>query len=403
MQIPPQALKVTLAMPAARLPAWRPGQVIEALVTRTDPARQQTEVRVGNLRLTLNLHAGTVEGSRLTLQVVSGGARPVLTLLGQSAPLPGTPAPSSPAASAVAGWLSGLLPAQGRQTPLLAGLAWLTGRAGRMSALPAPVRAAVEQAMHRIPTPGQVSRAQGLRKAVQESGLFHEASLALLAANAAGSSSAPAANLKSVLLSLAARLRTHTGAPLALSRARPLEVPPPRPGTSPTAQRRVEPDLSRLERDELLQTLRARTESALARLVLHQCSAMESADAGQPRWLMELPLRSGDGVDVVHLLMEKEPERRGTDDEPAWHAELALDLPDLGPVHVHVSVSGDRVQTRFWAESEASVDRIRAALPRLHEALAGRDLAVRDLGCTAGSPPRHRDAPPAAPLLDDRA
>jgi hypothetical protein len=403
MQIPPQALKVTLAMPASQVPAWRPGQVIEAVVIRTDPARQQTEVRIGNLHLTLHLHAGTVEGSRLTLQVVSGGARPVLTLLGQSAPLPGAPGLSSPAASASAGWLSGLLPAQGRQTPLLASLAWLTGKPGRMAALPAPVRGAVEQAMHRMPTPDQVSRAQGLREAVKASGLFHEASLALLAANAAGASSAPAANLKSVLLSLAARLRAHTGGPQALSPARPLEVPPPRPGTSPTAQQRVEANLARLECHELMQTLRARAESALARLVLHQWSTMECADAGHPRWLVELPLRSGDGVDLVHLLMEKAPQRPALDEEPTWRAELALDLPELGSLHIHVSVSGDQVNTRFWAESEASVDRIRAALPRLHDALAGRDLTVRNLGCAPGTPPTHRDAPSAGPLLDDRA
>jgi hypothetical protein len=403
MQIPPQALTVTLAMPASQGPAWRPGQVIEALVIRSDPGRQQAEVRVGDLRLTLDLPVRTVEGSRLTLQVVSGGARPVLNLLGQSAPMPAPPVPSPSTPPALATWLSSLFPAQGRQTPLLASLAWLTGQRGRMEALPAPVRAALEQAMHQMPTPEQVSRAQGLRQAVTESGLFHEASLALLAANAAGASSAPAANLKSALLSLAARLRAHTGGPQALPRIRPLEIPPPQPGTPPTAQQRVEASLARLGCDELMETLRARTESALARLVLHQWSATESADNGRHRWLMELPLRNGDGVDLVHLLMEKEPKRPASHEEPAWRAELALDLPGLGPLHIHVSVSGDRVQTRFWAESEASVDRIRTELPRLHEALSDRKLTVRNLGCTPGSPPMHHDARSAGPLLDDRA
>lgn len=417
MQIPPQTLTVTLSGPNPRPSGWNPGQVLEALVVRTHPTdHSRAEIRIGKLQLTVELPVRVTEGGRLTLQVVRGGDRPVLAVLdraggsttaspqGDASPAPRSgPAAAPASAGAITTRLSALLPLQGSQAPLLAGLSWLAADAERMQALPKPVRDAVEAFLRHVPTVDEAIRADGLRRIVRTSGLFHEAALAVAAAPAGGSESVPAGNLKSALLSLATRLRAHAPPSPPGTAPRPVDIPPPRPGQGPLPQPRAEAGLAQLGQDTMLEALRARTESALARLALHQWNAAESGETGQPRWLVELPLHRAQGLDLIHLLLEREPQRGETGEAPTWRAELALDLPELGPVHVHVAVTGERVQTRFWAQSGETVRRIRAGLPGLKESLEGRSLQVRDLGCNPGHPPRRGASPARGPLLDDHA
>ncbi|MFN2349537.1 MAG: flagellar hook-length control protein FliK [Thioalkalivibrio sp.] len=407
MQIPPPALKVTLASPRPTGLDWQVGQLLDARVLRSAPAGESVQIRVGNMEVSVRLPQNAAEGSRLTLQVVRAGAQPILALVdrasapaatlaqgaaAQPAVSTATPAPSTP-------WLSNLLPAQGSQVPLLSALWSLQQQPGRLAELPAPVRKELEQLFRQLPGVEQATRPEGLRQAVQTSGIFHEANLA---ATALSGTALPAANLKSVLLSLATRLRTLPGNP-APPGVRSPDIPPPQPGSSPAAQARMEANLGQLGRDALLDTLRSRTESAVARLALHQWSSAEAPDSGMPRWLMELPLRSGNGIDLIHLLLEREPDRPEQEDEAVWRAEFALDLPELGPLHIRIAVSGDRVRTRFWAQDADTVARIRSALPRLYEALENRDLEVRDLGCNEGKPPARSEPAQRRPLLDDHA
>ncbi|MFW5453194.1 flagellar hook-length control protein FliK [Thioalkalivibrio sulfidiphilus] len=408
MQIPPPALKVTLASPRPAGLDWQVGQLLQATVVKPAPPGEGTLVRVGGLELALKLPQTPAEGSRLTLQVVRAGAQPVLALVerggaalptaaadASARPAPGTALPGA------ASWLSSLLPAQGGQTALLSALWALQQQPARLAELPAGVRDAVEQLFRQLPSADQATRPEGLRQAVQASGLFHEAGLAAVAA---GSAAGPAANLKSALLSLATRLRALPGSPPAgLAGARPVDTPPPRPGASPSPQPRMDTPMALLGREALLETLRSRAESALARLALHQWSSAESSDSGLPRWLMELPLRSGNGIDLVHLLLEREPDQPEAEEQGTWRAEFALDLPELGPVRVRIAITGDQVRTRLWAENEATVGRIRAELPRLMKSLENRRLEVKDLGCHAGIPPAPAEARPQRPLLDDHA
>ncbi len=447
MQIPPPALKATLASPSPRAPDWQAGQRLEAQVVRGSATGEQTRVRIGDQELSMRLPTAMPPGSRLSLEVVRAGAQPLLRLLAQ----PPVPQPSAgqvgigPGTGAPAA-LTSLLPAQGSQAPLLAALWSMSRDPGATMALPGSVQAAIKDLFGRLHTATQATRPEGLRQAVLASGIFHEAALAV---GPAGSATT-AGDLKSALLSLATQLRAQhrpagqghaavqtkpgggvasadtapahrlptpaTSTAASSARALPQtvvlpswiigsarEAVPPRAGSPPTPQARLTADLSTPGPQALLDGLRASTDQALARLALHQWSAVENAESGQLRWLLELPLRSGDGVDLVHLLMERERERSGPDQTPVWRVEMALDLPGVGPVHVRITVSGDQVGTHLWVDDENTVARVRRELPRLREALEGRQLEVRDLGCAPGKPPEQQPPVRTRPVLDDRA
>lgn len=181
------------------------------------------------------------------------------------------------------------------------------------------------------------------------------------------------------------------------------EVPPPLPGSMPLAQGRAEVQGVALSQPILLEMLRAQTEKAVARLTLHQWSSSESLEPGHARWLLELPVRNQDGIDIVHFSIDREGGQDGEDTEPAWRVELAFELPELGPIHARLAISGNRVSANLWMEDAATVERARTELWRLQEALEKRMLQVTHMGCTLGHPPRPPQSEPAPSFVDDRA
>ncbi|MCA1791224.1 MAG: flagellar hook-length control protein FliK [Thioalkalivibrio sp.] len=435
MQITPPALKATLASPNTRAPDWQAGQRLEAQVVRGSATGEQTRVRIGDQELSLRLPAAMPPGSRLSLEVVRAGTQPLLRLLSQSpVAQPSAGQTGIGVGARVPTALTSLLSAQGSQAPLLAALWSMSRDSGATASLPGSVQAAIKDLFGRLHTATQATRPEGLRQAVLASGVFHEAALAV---GKAGATTA-AGDLKSALLSLATQLRaqarpgtgaasaetgpTHRRPAPAMSttasstRAMPQtvafptwiigsarEAAPPRAGSPPSPQARLTADLSTAGTQALLDGLRTSTDQALARLALHQWSAVENAESGQLRWLLELPLRSGDGVDLIHLMMERERERSIPDQAPVWRVEMALDLPGLGPVHVRIAVSGDQAGIRLWVDDENTVARVRRELPKLREALEGRQLKVRDLGCSPGEPPEQQPPVRTRPVLDDHA
>ncbi len=399
MPIAAPTFPITLVNPNANRPDWQLGQRLDAVVVRSHATGDPTQVRVGAQMIELRLPMALPEGSRMRLQVTQTGPQPILRLLSSPA---GSVAGTATAAPTAPPWLTQLFPSQGSQTPLLAALTALNRQPETAAQLPQDVRSALANVWQQLPTMQQVLKAAGLQQAVQGSGLFHETLLANL-----NLGQYPPANLKSALLSLAARLRAHIRTTPAQSAAAGRDTPPPRPGASPIAQGRVAVNLAGLPPHALLTQLALRTEQAVARLSLHQWSSSETtSESNQPRWLFELPLRGDQGIDMVHLLIERERAKRQAEDKsPVWRVELALDWPELGPLYIHISLSPERqrISAHLWAEREATVEHVQRALPQLREALSAKQLHIAHLGCCLGQPPNPTPDPIDPPLVDDHA
>lgn len=463
----PPALTATTSTnsPAMRAAQWQPGQRLEAVVLERGADGQQARIRVGDVQLDVRLPVATPVGARVVMQVIQGGAQPVLQHLSQS-PVAGTAAesrallPTNLAASgqgAVAPrWLTQILPMQGSQATMLSSLVAL-----QQNALPLPpaVRQAIDALQQQIPNVQTITQPKGLERAVWQSGLFHEANLARHAAGPVQSVQARSLhNLKSALLALATRLRAdsaprlpllQTGntptrlsgqaaaylanqpasrTPTAQQPATPVqsaaqgrgiaELPPPSANALPQPQKSVtvarpavggpNPNAPNQPQNlqAFLQELRVGTERALARLVLHQWGSSKTATEVQEvsplRWLFELPVSTLQGFDIIHFLFERSA-RDSEDEEAAWHIRLALDLPELGPVHARITLKGQAVTTRFWVEDAKTLERLRVALPDLQHALETRQLSVQTLSAAAGQPPDQPPDKPGTPLISERA
>ena len=366
MQIP-----LPTAPPSLRVPggpwtrAWRVGQILRATLVRADTPDSAALRIAGRLVRAWGRDLPPLQaGESLRLRVEALGRTPLLRVLA-----PESVSESTPGITAA---LRTSLPRAGEMEPLLTHLATMVreGPFGSPGAVALPGLARALLAVLR--TPADLARAEGLRGALRDSGIFLEARLLAGAGEAA-----LAGDLKGALWRLLAALK-DAGA---------------------KASHRGDGELTPTTGSDS-DSLHAEVEGALARLQLHQLAALPRAQA-PAQWIFTLPVGGNAPAYVLELQIRGEDERGAAPDAPrAWSVLLHLDLPRLGAVQARIDLQGEQVAATLWAECEATIAAVRRHLPHLEAELRGAGLRVERLGCHRGPGPRPALPPPAAPLVD---
>ena len=86
----------------------------------------------------------------------------------------------------------------------------------------------------------------------------------------------------------------------------------------------------------------------------------------------------------------QEEKRRSAGKVRQWQVSLSFELPELGPFHAQITVRGDQVGARLWAERQASSNKIQSRLSQLRERLTQEGVEVTRLEVRTGAPPRRR-------------
>ncbi|HHB12460.1 MAG TPA: flagellar hook-length control protein FliK [Chromatiales bacterium] len=151
-------------------------------------------------------------------------------------------------------------------------------------------------------------------------------------------------------------------------------------------------------------------EGGLVRLTVHQLVSLQLSRAGEPQWVLELPVRHPEGVETVALRIRREDRRRKPGahaNGPGWQLDLAIPMGDEATLHARVALHADKALfATLWCSQQALYARVEAGLPRLGDALRAAGLEVRHLDCRQGVPPEDTEPPHGPgfpPLLDIRA
>lgn len=254
------------------------------------------------------------------------------------------------------------------------------------AALPANVRAAIRQVLAMtLPTDVAPSTAM-LKAAIARSGLFMESHIAQTPGAAPN-------DLKAALLVLQQALAA-SGAVIAPRPPRVSTAPPSKGGVVAAQAPRAATTLADDIPERLLQVLGEETEQALARQTLHQIASLPD-EGGAARWMFELPLMTPQGAAVAQFAIERDDPGPGGGGGPSWRARFAIDLPPLGPVHVHLRLHEGRSSATLWVEQPHSLALLSEQSARLAGALGG------DVVFHPGSP--HAPPAPAPGALVDRS
>lgn len=414
MQTPPTSGNApvsgaTFTTSTAGAPELRDGQTVRATVLGVEGGR--VSLRIGNQTLQMNAPVALQQGQQLELQVQQLRDLLVLRMIG---------APRL--ADLVANGVRQALPQQGGLPPLLANLQALARGEAPMPT-PRELNQLAGRFLQQLPQLQGMLSEQGVRQAIQESGLFLEAKLAQTV-RAGGEPSGPLGqDMKTALLRLLTGLRSleAAGAPREGSARAPGAPPPPTGDPSLTANRpppplpnaplRAQPPVqSNLgamgDFQELRSELMRQTQSALARVQLGQLSSVRTDPEANPQWMLEMPIRNGDAVDMVQVRIESRGAKRARKGGKSWTVSLALDLGKLGPMEAKVTLGEDEsISTLFWSEREAATEALSRNMPLLQRNLTDCGLKVGRLGARTGEAPLGDE--PALPvnlnLLDLKA
>ncbi|MBE1159488.1 flagellar hook-length control protein FliK [Dyella acidiphila] len=337
---------------------WRIGSVLSA---RPLGISEQGLMVLQVGALTVEAEApGTKLPPQFQVRVLSLGAQPQLEILGSNSPLDST----------VNQALRERLPQQNGYAPLLATVGALS-QWTIAKQLPPYLRSALALLEHSMSTPPELSTGEGLRQAVNRSGVFLEAQLAHAPASDATTAHD---DMKGALLRLVTILK---GQPLA-GESSDVEVDPPLlyRGVAPQARVPLPPELATTnDATDFLPRLYTDVQSALARMEVAQLQATPG------HWIVEIPVQDADGADVLQLMLKQEQEA-----EQSWTMGFSLDLPSLGPIVGELHLRGLRLSLRLWAQRRETVDRLEDQFEDLRARIDATGLFLDQLSCQFGLP-----------------
>ena len=372
--------------------SWRDGQVMKALVQQgTGQPGQVATLRIGRVDVPVNAQTALLRGSELLVQVVRQQQSLALRLL-EPPPAPGNGPRQAALTEAFAQALRNLAPRQESPTRLLALLQAVVTRPPGSDAPPEALRQLVREAIARLPGPRELSQPDSLRRLVEQA----------LTPLPAGTTSRPASETTGSLRELVARLIALL-APREPGPARsqpPLTPLPTRSDAPPTPAARWGGLPAQLTVPQLLAELFAAARGTEARQGLQQLAAVEGLANGEQRLQLELPLRLGNGLDLLSLVIRREGGRGQADDTTRpWQATLAIALPDLGGIQAHIALARQRVTVDFHVEEPATLRRLEGEIDRLQHALRARAIEVQRISARLGEMPP-QDQPPRDRLVD---
>ena len=427
------------AGPAPILPA---DKVLNAVVMG-QRAEHLYELASGNLRLMAESQTALRRGEQLLLQVTGKDAqqRPTLQVINT------TP-------SAINPLLKAMLPQQQGINQLLANI-------NQLFSSPAASNTALtkltSELLNALPARQQVSDPAGLRQAILSSGFFMEGQLA--------AGIAPPNDLKSALLRLAQQLEnlrlssattsqestsknklsqdysnlargagTKSESPLMTSsQTNPSAANATKSNLSPNtsyskpaascdlpgvlrSQPRLPaevPDL-KLTQDAVIKQLLQDSRGVIARLESHQLLHLQQKEPQQNQYLIELPVRNDDGIDVWQLQLQWQRPSSDQDHQSSdatgedhyqrrWQINLNFDLPGLGAISTKVIQQGSQLAITFSADSQATRALIELRQHELSQRLEEQGIADTEIQTHTGISPAASSPLSSHSLLEDQA
>jgi hypothetical protein len=287
----------------------------------------------------------------------------------------------------------------------------------------------LQQALHslaqQLRSPEQLAQPNVLRAAIKDNGVFFEHKLAQSLERSHATSHprriAPqdgirlrTGDLKGALLHTLQRISaelnqpknttTKGGAPqpLAPALSTPTLAQLDLPQFLAQLARRPMAELSsRTLRTQLLVLLHQQTLNSLARVQFQQLQAVSQrqarADAPQTpqAWALEIPVRYSQEQHTIHFHMEHDWVWRECDENDSeqnnkkvkrWQVLLSFPLPEAGNFYAQLTLTGEDVAAKLWAEQEHTLREVKAKLSSLKQQLEDKGIEVTHMECVHGAP-----------------
>ena len=161
-------------------------------------------------------------------------------------------------------------------------------------------------------------------------------------------------------------------------------------------------DLSQKQlRAQLVMLLHQHTLGSIAKIQLQQVHSLNhqltQADQTQPTqsWQFEIPVRQGQDVHPLHIQMEQQwveeeqdKAERNSTRVRQWNVMLRFDLPLVGQFYAQLTLLGEKLSAKFWAENESTLETAKNRIDELKMQLEREGIQITQMHCVPGLPPK---------------
>ena len=353
-------LNIQTVTPAS-IKNWLAGQILKGVVIERLSGTSLL-LNIGNTKLTAKTDLNLPPGSVLQLRVIRTGDQPLLQIIDATK--------SNRNAEASLNALRQAIPKQLPLSNLFSNLK-IANTSGER--LPQIIQQAIQSLHAGMTSRMDLVNPEGVKKALTESGNFLESNLKNSLSHVLNSNSASGSidgDLKAKLLRLATVLSNENTT--ALNKK----------------QTSINNNLLNILSDnKILPEMQRHVESALARIQLNQLNSLPASEHSSQAFLLELPVKENDDIDVFSLKVnDEEQQNQDQDSSKRWSIKLSFDLNGLGKIHAKLILGGEQIQARLWAEEEKTYDLIQNNLDLLRERLTEVEFLDPEVKCYKGKP-----------------
>lgn len=162
---------------------------------------------------------------------------------------------------------------------------------------------------------------------------------------------------------------------------------------------RTQPDLAprepaaRQQMLEFMQRLGNQIERSQISTALSQGAAGQAAGTQttptQPTWLLEIPVQLANEAHNLRMAIREEPEDGGQATPGGhWQVDLAMEWPNLGPLHAALNLRGERIDIDLFADQPGMVQVLEGSRTQLSRGLVAAGLTPGRLSAFPGPPPQ---------------
>ena len=293
-------------------------------------------------------------------------------------------------------------------TPLLKNISFVANRpALRPSPLAADVNAAVRDIFKQLPSPFNLKTAVQVRNQLLDSGIFIENKIKNQIFSAL--QNIPTNRTAQIHSNIKTDLNPDLGAQLhrlaSLIRTQlPSEAQTKNPpilnqntvaqANIPNANKAMHQQANRIpveqaslqsvtQRDEAMQTFLRQIESSLTHMQQTQLQNLNDAQPGRPLWLMELPIKDGQDIDLFQLrITEEESAQKDGETKKIWNVTLKFDLAGIGKIKAHIKMQNEFISAQFFSEKPEVLSLFQENFDFLRSRLSYNGLNVGNIECT---------------------
>ena len=255
--------------------------------------------------------------------------------------------------------------------------------APQSSPLSEPIRKLADRLLQTLPHTSELSTAPGLKRAVENSGIFLEAKLMALAGTSDPSLNA---DMKAKILRLLDRMQT-------------VEINGEKTALDKTPRKSD----SSIPNPQMQKILEEQVKGVLSKIVVDQLISLPEDARTKQSWNLEIPFLDDQQAASIKLIIDREQRRKNNPETLQWSVFIELQPPKLGTIQAKITVTEQGVNAYFRAAHEDTNQLIQSNLALLREQLHSMGLQTGELGSRQGQFDNKNSPTLATRILDEKA